>query len=151
MTDISALPYIDEHSTVIAADADAAWGSLCEAVDRSFSRPGAARYARIVGAAECEATGPRPLAEGSTVPGFHVTAAIPGRELVMEGRHRYSSYAVIFRLEPAGSGRRTRLSAESRAAFPGVPGRLYRLLVIGSGGHVVVMRRLLAAVRRRSE
>jgi hypothetical protein len=144
------LPYLDEHTTVIAAGADDVWRGLGEALDRSFSRPGAARYARLVGCAECSASGPRPLAEGSTFPGFRVFAATPGRELVLVGRHRFSSYAVIFRLEPAGPGR-SRLRAESRAVFPGFAGGLYRLLVIGTGGHVMVMRRLLSAIRRRSE
>jgi hypothetical protein len=89
-------------------------------------------------------------AEGSTFPGFRVAAVVPGRELVLGGRHRFSSYALIFRLEPAGPGR-SRLTAETRARFPGPAGGLYRLLVLGTGGHAVGVRRLLAAVRRRAE
>jgi hypothetical protein len=115
---IASLPYIDEHATLIAAGADDVWRSLGETLDRSFSRPGVAGYARLVGSADCTASGPRPLAEGSTFPGFRVVAAVPGRELVLEGRHRFSSYALIFRLEHVSPGR-SRLRAESRAAFPG--------------------------------
>jgi hypothetical protein len=70
--------------------------------------------------------------------------------LVMEGRHRFSSYALIFRLEQVSAGR-SRLRAESRAALPGLAGGVYRLLVIGTGGHVVVVRRLLSVIKRRSE
>jgi hypothetical protein len=147
---IASLPYLDEHATVIAAGADDVWRSLGETLDRSFSRPGMASYARLVGSADCTASGPRPLAEGSTFPGFRVVAAVPGRELVLEGCHRFSSYALIFRLEHVSAGR-SRLRAESRAAFPGLAGGLYRRLVIGTGGHVVGMRRLLSAIRRRSE
>ncbi|MFD5117059.1 hypothetical protein ACFWNG_32885 [Streptomyces sp. NPDC058391] len=145
----ASLPYIDEHATVIAAGADDVWRGLGDTLDRSFSRPGMALYARLVGSVDRTASGPRPLAEGSTFPGFRVTAAVPGRELVLEGRHHFSSYALIFRLEHIGPGQ-SRLCAESRAAFPGVAGRCYRALVIGTGGHVVGMRRLLSAIRRRS-
>jgi hypothetical protein len=146
---IASLPYLDEHVTVIEAEADAVWHSLGKTLD-SFSRPAAARYARLVGAADCTASGPRPLTEGSTFPGFRVVAAVPGRELILEGRHRFSTYALIFRLEHVSPGR-SRLRAESRAAFPGLAGGIYRRLVIGTGGHVVGMRRLLSAIRRRSE
>ncbi|MFC8667249.1 MULTISPECIES: SRPBCC family protein [Streptomyces] len=147
---IPTLPYRDEHTTVVAAAADDVWRGLGDTLDRSFSRPGANGYARLVGCADREASGPRPFAEGSTFPGFRVAAVVPGRELVLGGRHRFSSYALIFRLEPAGPGR-TRLTAETRATFPGPAGGLYRLLVLGTGGHAVVVRRLLATVRRRAE
>jgi hypothetical protein len=147
---IASLPYLDEHATVITAGVDEIWRSLGETLDRSFSRLGMARYARLVGSAYCTASGPRPLAEGSTFPGFRVVSAVPGRELVLEGCHRYSSYAMIFRLEQVSPGR-SRLRAESRAAFPGLAGGLYRRIVIGTGGHVVGMKRLLSAIRHRSE
>ncbi|TLS39590.1 hypothetical protein FE633_46080 [Streptomyces montanus] len=147
---IASLPYLDEHATVIAAEVDDVWRSLGETLDRSFSRPGAAGYARLVGADDRTASGPRPPAEGSTFPGFRVAAAVPGRELVLQGRHRFSSYALIFRLEHIGPGR-SRLRAESRAAFPGLAGGLYRRLLMGTGGHVVGMRRLLSAIRRGAE
>ncbi|BAC72154.1 hypothetical protein SAVERM_4442 [Streptomyces avermitilis MA-4680 = NBRC 14893] len=147
---VTALPYVDEHTMVVAAEAEDVWRGLGATLDRSFSGPGAAGYARLVGCADRTAGGPRPLAEGSTLPGFRVAAAAPGRELVLMGRHRFSSYALIFRLEAAGPGR-TRVRAESRAAFPGPAGALYRWLVIATGGHVAGMRRLLSGVRRRSE
>jgi hypothetical protein len=147
---IALLPYLDEHATVIAAETDDVWRGLAETLDRSFSRPGMAGYTRLVGCADCAASGPRPLAEGSTYPGWRVVASVPGRELVLQGRHRFASYALIFRIEHIGP-RRSRLRAESRAVFPGRAGRLYRRLVIGTGGHVVGMRRLLSAIRRRSE
>lgn len=149
-TPTSQLPYLDEHATTIAAGVDAVWPVLLETIDRTFSRPHAIAYARTVRCADPTASGPRPLAEGSTIPGFRVTAAAPGSELVLEGRHHFSTYALIFRLERLDAGR-SRLRAESRAAFPGLPGSLYRLLVIGTGGHVAGMRRLLSAIASRSE
>jgi hypothetical protein len=147
---IDELPFIDEHATVIAAGVDDVWPVLLDTLDRDFSRAGASGFARIVGCADRTASGPRPLAVGSTIPGFRVAAAVPGTELVLEGRHRFSSYALIFRLEHVTSDR-SRLRAESRAAFPGVAGSVYRLLVVGSGGHVVAVKRMLSAVKRRSE
>jgi hypothetical protein len=147
---IDQLPFLDEHATLIAAGVDGVWTVLVSTLDRAFSRAGAARYARAVGCADCTASGPRPLAEGSTVPGFRVVAAVPGAELVLEGRHRFSSYALILRLEPLSS-ERSRIRAETRAAFPGFAGGVYRMLVVGTGGHVLAMRRLLSHIRRQSK
>jgi hypothetical protein len=147
---IAALPYLDERATVVAAGTADVWRGLAETLDLSFAGPAWARYTRLVGCADRTASGPRPLAEGSTLTGWRVVTAVPERELTLRGRHRFSSYALVFRLEDIGPGR-TRLRAESRAAFPGLAGGLYRRLVIGTGGHVVGMRRLLSAVRRRSE
>ncbi len=146
----SQLPFLDEHTTAIAAGADDVWPVLLETLDRSFTRAGLASYARIVGCANRTASGPRPFVVGSTVPGFRVVAAAPGAELVLAGRHRFSTYALSFRLEHVGAGR-SLLRAESRAAFPGLAGSGYRLLVVGTGGHVIAVRRLLAQVRNRCE
>lgn len=147
---IAALPRIDEHSTPVAVGADEVWQALGETLEQSFGRPRSARYARLVGVADRTASGPRPLAEGSAFPGFRVAAAAPGRELVLVGRHRFSTYALVFRLDGTEGGG-TLLRAESRARFPGPFGGLYRLLVISSGAHVLLTGRLLAAVRRRAE
>ena len=144
------LTYVDDHTTVIEAGAGDVWPVLLDAVDRAFSRSGSVPYARAVGCADLVAGGPRPLTEGSTIPGFHVTAAIPNVELVLEGRHRFSTYTLRLHIEDLGP-RRTRLGAETRASFPGVAGRAYRLLVIGSGGHALVVRRMLAGIKRRVE
>jgi hypothetical protein len=147
---LAELPYLDEHATVIEAGVDDVWAALLETLDRAFSGAAAAAYARAVGCTPSTASGERPLGPGSTIPGFQVITASPHHELVLAGRHRFSSYALIFRLDEVGP-RRSRLCAESRAAFPAVLGRLYRLLVVGTGGHVLGVRRLLAAIRRRSE
>ncbi|TFV86982.1 hypothetical protein [Blastococcus sp. CT_GayMR16] len=144
------LPRIDEHATDVAADPDDVWAALGETLDAVLSRRWTAAASRVVGCADSRASGPRPLVEGSTIPGFRVTAAVPRAELALEGRHFFSTYVLTFRIDPL-EGDRTRLRAESRAAFPGVAGRTYRLLVIGTGGHVVAVRRLLADVRRRAE
>lgn len=139
------LPYVDEHTVVVSRGVEDVWTSLLETVDRRFAGDLAIRYARLVGCRDATPSGPRPLAEGSTITGFRVTTAAPGAELVLEGGHRFSDYTLTFRIEPVSEGR-TRVRAETRAAFPGLTGGLYRLFVIRTGGHAVVMRRLLAGV-----
>jgi hypothetical protein len=148
--DSDPLPRLDEHSTDIDADAADVWTALGATLDATMSRPWSGVAGSVLGCADTRAAGPRPLTEGSTVPGFRVAGAVPGALLALEGSHRYSSYALIFRLERADEGR-IRLRAESRATFPGFGGGTYRLLVVGTGGHGIAVRRLLAAVKHRSE
>jgi hypothetical protein len=143
------LPSIDEHETEVAATADAVWVALLETLDTMFDGAAVTSFARAVGCEPAQASGPRPLADGSTIPGFRVATAVPARELALEGRHRFSTYALTFRIGPVGA-HRSRLRAESRAAFPGIHGRVYRMLVIGTGAHVVGVRRMLTAVARRA-
>ena len=83
------------------------------------------------------------------MPGFAVSAA-GDDEIVLEGRHHFSTYALVFRLDPDSPGT-TCLRAETRASFPGLTGGVYRALVIGTRGHVLGTRRLLESVRRRAE
>jgi hypothetical protein len=144
------LPRLDEHATDIAADVEDVWPALTRTLDAALSRPWSVAASRIVGCADTHASGPRPLAEGATIPGFRVAAALPGAKLTLRGRHRFSSYALNFRLDRLDDGR-TRLRAESRAAFPGLAGGAYRMLVVGTGGHGIAVRRLLSDVKRRAE
>lgn len=144
------LPRIDEHSTSIEASPDVVWNALLRVVEGSFASSTTARVARLLGCADVEGSGPRPLAAGSAFPGFHVAAARPPQELSLAGRHRFSDYALIFRLDDLGEGR-SRLRAETRADFPGLRGRAYKAMVIDTRVHVVVTRRLLGAARARAE
>jgi hypothetical protein len=92
-----------------------------------------------------------PLSVGSSLRGFRVAcAAEPAAALALQGAHRFSRYALIFRLDGLEE-EQTRLRAETRAAFPGTAGRAYRTLVIGTRGHVVVLRRLLRNTRAYAE
>ncbi|WP_406010084.1 hypothetical protein OG440_31220 [Streptomyces sp. NBC_00637] len=150
LMEINALPRVDEHTTVVTAEAGDVWRGLGETLGRSRKLPRAARQGRPADATDGRAPTPGPLAEGSTLRGFQVAEAVAGRELVLVGSHRFSSYALVFHLDEAGPGR-TRLCAETRAVFPGRAGGLYRRLVIDSGGHGVVVRGKLGSVRRRAE
>ncbi len=146
MTD-SDVPFIDEHETEIDAPVDDVWAALVEQVSRLFGGGLAPWYARAVRCDDQTAAGPRPMGEGSTIPGFRVTTLVSPSELVLDGRHRFSTYSLRFRLEPIDR-ERSRLCAETRATFPGVSGRVYRFVVIGTGGHEVAVRRLLTRVKR---
>jgi hypothetical protein len=147
---IAALPHVDEHAISVDAGAGETWEALLGVVERSFAGGATPRAARALGCEDAGASGPRPLAVGSAIPGFHVAVAEPPAELALLGRHRFSRYALIFRIDPLGPGS-SRVRAETRAEFPGLKGAAYRALVIGSRGHVLLTRRLLAAVERRAE
>ncbi|HKB49802.1 MAG TPA: hypothetical protein VKC63_00020 [Solirubrobacterales bacterium] len=144
------LPHIDEHSTVVAANSGDVWEALLRVVEGSFGSAATGRVARLLGCAEVDASGPRPLAAGSALPGFHVEHADRPRKLALAGSHRFSDYALIFRLEGLDASR-TCLHADTRAVFPGAKGAVYRTLVIRTRGHVLVTRRLLKAVKQRAE
>lgn len=150
MSETADLPFVDELGTEIAAGPGEAWEALLGVVEGSFRSPRAAQAARLLGCADREASGLRPLQAGSAFPGFHVERADPGRELALRGSHRFSDYALTFRLDEPAPGR-THLHAETRAAFPGLKGRTYRALVIGTRMHVLVTNRVLRAVKRRAE
>lgn len=145
------LPHVDEHSLVVGATREATWEALLHVSEAMMSSAAAPRYARLVGCADTEASGPRPLAEGSVFPGFHVATAVAPNEFALAGSHRFSDYALIFRLEDDGDGESTRVRAETRAVFPGLKGSAYRALVIGTRMHVLATRRMLTAVKRRAE
>lgn len=144
------LPRVDEHSIEIAAGPGAVWDALGRVVERAMSAGVAPHFARLIGSADVRPSGPRPLAGGSAFTGFHVEVARVPDELALAGSHRFSSYALIFRLDDLGAGR-TRLRAETRGEFPGFSGGVYRALVIGTRGHVLAVRRILTATRRRAE
>jgi hypothetical protein len=150
MTPGDRLPHIDEHSATIAAGAERTWEALLRVVDGSFSAGVTPRFARLLGCADTEAGGPRPLATGSTVPGFRVETATERRELALTGSHRFSNYSLVFRLDDLGEAG-TRLRAETLADFPGLKGEAYKTMVIRTRGHVLVTRRLLGATKRRAE
>lgn len=143
------LPFVDEHVLAVDAPVSRVWDALLDVVDASFSGRAAEAYARLVGGQPMRASGDRPLATGSTLVGFEVADADPPRLLVLQGGHRFSTYSLAFHLEPLGVDR-TRVHAETRATFPGIAGAMYRALVIGSRGHAILTRRLLARIAARS-
>jgi hypothetical protein len=144
------LPFVDEHSTIVERGLDTTWRAVLDVAGRAAPGRRSELVARALGCEDSAAGGPRPLAEGSTIAGFHVAVARPGRELRLEGRHRFSRYALVFHLDSLEASR-SRVRAETRAVFPGIRGRIYRALVIGTKGHVFAVRGLLRAIERRAE
>jgi len=146
--ELEELPHIDEHAIVVDAAPERVWTALGEVLFRA-SPPATRMIGRALGVRPLDPSGDA-LALGATLRGFRVARAEPPAQLALEGHHRFSRYALIFRLDGL-EGERTRLRAETRATFPGAAGRVYRALVIGTRGHVVAVRRLLRATRRRAE
>lgn len=134
------LPYIDEYSQQVDAPADAVWAALLKVLRRAMG--GSSWFARILGCDPAQGTTEFTGRPGDAVPGFQVVDAEPGRRLALRGRHRFSSYALTFVLDGH------HLRAQTHAEFPGILGRLYRAVVIGSGGHRLLTRRLLRRVAR---
>ncbi|WP_067825746.1 hypothetical protein [Nocardia inohanensis] len=120
------LPYIDSHSRIITADRAHTWAALLRTTCRN----------------------PEDL---STLPrGFTLDEADPPRRLAAKGGHRFSRYRLAFELDEMEGGH-TRLTAVSHGEFPGIPGKIYRTLVVGSGGHRLVVRNMLRRIACTAE
>ena len=81
---------------------------------------------------------------------FHVVAVERPSVLALAGRHRYSDYELVFRIDDLGAGR-SRLRAETRAIFPGRRGAVYRMLLMGTRAHALATHRLIARVAREAD
>jgi hypothetical protein len=143
------LPYIDEHSACIGATPERAWSALMS-VGGTMRGP-AGPLGWLMGLQPAVASGEWSggVEVGATLPGFMVEQACPPSRLALHGSHRFSRYALVFELEDRGP-EGTRVRARSWGAFPGVHGRSYRALVVGSGAHRLVVRRLLRRIETRA-
>jgi hypothetical protein len=81
--------------------------------------------------------------------GFRIADEVEGKRVALTGRHRFARYRLEFELGPESAGH-TRLSVLSYAEFPGALGRLYRTLLMGTGGHVLAVRHMIRAISRES-
>lgn len=129
------LPLLDEHSATIAAPRPAVW----EAV-RSLALSLAESEHAVLGVVL------------GTVPrsGFRLDGEVDGREVALAGRHRFARYRLLFAVSDAPGGATT-LSVQSYASFPGLRGRLYRSLLLGTRGHLLAVRGMIRQVRRSCE
>jgi hypothetical protein len=143
------LPPIDEHAIEVDAPAEVTWEALFPTLERAFNSRAARRYAEHIETAVTVAEGDLHH-PGGMLPGFTVIRAIEPVMLALAGRHRYSQYAVVFRIDLL-PGQRSQVRLETRAKFLGRRGRLYRASVIGTRGHVLFVNRILRAVKRRAE
>jgi hypothetical protein len=149
LMDSDSIPFIDAHSVLIDAAPARTWVALQHVVAGSFDRWPVAVLTSLLGCEPARGSGGDLSRVGATVPGFRVAVADSERTLALEGRHRFSRYRLVFVLEDLGASRCS-VRAETWAAFPGLSGSAYRALVIGSRGHVLVVRSMLAWLQRRA-
>ncbi len=140
MPDQEELPFLDEHREQVGVPADVAWTALVGVLRRRMG--GAGTLARVLGCDPVDGTPGFSGRVGETLPGFRVVDSEPGRRLALRGQHRFARYALTFLIDG------DQLRARSEAAFPGIQGRLYRALLMGTGGHRLVTRGLLRQVAR---
>ena len=127
------LPFVDEHRIHIPAPRDHVWRVLRHYVDSSLGVAERSPLAWLLGT--------QPPA------GFEVEREIPGEQLDMAGRHRFSRYRLVFSLADAADNE-TQVSARTYAEFPGLRGSAYRALVIGTRLHVLATNQILRSIRR---
>jgi hypothetical protein len=153
---VADLPFIDVHSDAVDAPPERVWEALAQVMRGWSERPLPKALAgigpllaRALACSDTERPAPG-VGMPDSIVGFHVAQSEPPSLVSFQGRHRFSRYALTFRIQSAaGSG--SVVEAETRAAFPGLGGRLYKQAVIGSHGHVLVVHRMLATVKRLAE
>ena len=144
------LPFIDEFDVTIQASAPAVYEAVTRHLGRVFGTRGTRFAAVLLGCAHRGASYALPPVVGQETNGFVVAEVKEPHRLALEGRHRFASYRLSFSVDPLAENR-VQLRAKTHAYFPRLHGRIYRALVIGSGGHEIVVRRMLAAVAARAE
>jgi hypothetical protein len=145
------LPHIDDHVRVAVASPDRAWSALLAFVSHSMGRTLPGPLVSAWGLEPPARGGDWSLpAAGHAIPGFVVAEVDPPRLLTLRGRHRFSRYELRFTIEPVGPDR-VEVRAGTFAEFPGPLGAIYQGLVIGSRGHALVVRRMLAQIAHRAE
>lgn len=132
---MESLPYIDEHRTRVGASPERTWDAVVRLARGRLARPAPGAFAA--------------LWRLEPASGFAVAEETAPRHLALRGRHRFSRYELAFDVAPSLDG--VTLSARTSAVFPGIAGRAYRALVIGSGGHRILVRRMLAQIARSAE
>ncbi len=146
---LESLPFVDEHSIDVAATPEAVWQAVVGEIEAISAGKVWARFARLLGCVHTDGRG-KAGQIGWVMPGFVVARAVEPGLLAFMGRHRFSTYALIFTMFEKPSGL-VKLCVQTRAEFPGIRGRAYRAAVIGTRSHVVVTVGLLRRARRRAE
>ena len=119
------LPYIDEHAITVAAGRPETWPAVVRTICRDPDDP-------------------------TAVPiGFVLDEARPPERFALKGRHPFATYRWVFELD-AVTPQRTRVRSATWAYFPGLHGKIYRALVIGTGAHRVVVRRTLKRIAAKT-
>ena len=132
---MSTLPFVDEHRVRVRAPVARAWEAVTRLARRLAERPAPRAFAA--------------LWQLEPASGFAVATSAAPERIALVGQHRFARYELAFELRPADDG--VDVCARTSAEFPRGAGRLYRALVIGSGGHGVAVRAMLRKIRRVAE
>ena len=146
---LESLPFVDEHFIEIAAEPADVWRAVVKGVTEATDGPTWSQGAKRLGCAHT-GNGGDPGTIGWTRPGFVVTRAVEPAVLAFMGKHRFATYALIFTILEKPSGL-ILLSAQTRARFNGKGGAAYRQVVLGSKGHVLIIKSMLRRARKRAE
>jgi hypothetical protein len=146
------LPYIDDHVKAINAPPERVWAALLGTMRGQLGHQLPQPLLAAWGLEQPARSGNwvNSVRVGDTIPGFAVAETEPPRLLSLRGRHRFSRYELRFELDWPHPNR-VEIHAKTSAVFPGVHGRIYRALVIGTGGHRIAVRRMLTVIARRAE
>jgi hypothetical protein len=131
---MSALPFIDEHRVHVRAPVERTWDAIAKLTRRLAERPAPRAFVS--------------LWRLEPPSGFAITSSSP-EGVTLVGHHRFARYELAFRLFPTDDG--VEVCGRTSAEFPGAAGRLYRALVIGSGGHGVAVGAMLRRIRQAAE
>lgn len=140
------LPFIDAYEERVEAAPVETWAALERTLRHRLSGTPPSLFVKAWNLQPREHRGSwqRGIELSSAVPGFEVSELIPRERLVLSGRHRFSRYAAVFILDDEGD--ETLLRVETWAVFPGLAGRAYRAMVIGTRMHRLVTLGLLRGV-----
>jgi hypothetical protein len=145
----AALPCIDEHEISLNVPTPVAWTAVVAVFARLTARPAWRAFAKAIRCKPDHAVGTA-ITVGEAVPGFLVARCEAPTEWALEGEHLFSRYALTFRVTPV-DGEHCRVVAHSSAEFPGLHGKVYRAMVIGTGGHAIGVRGILRSIRNEAE
>lgn len=144
------LPFIDEFKVDVRAPRDLVFLEVAGRMGRSFEGPVPRWFSGLLRCVDRGTSYTVPPSAGQEANGFRVARVDAPSTLVLEGQHRFATYRLSFFVDALNEGC-CRVRARTDAAFPGLKGAIYRALVIGSGGHRIVVRQLLAGIARRAE
>jgi hypothetical protein len=119
------LHYIDEHAITVAASRAETWPAVLRTLCRDPQDPSAVPF------------------------GFALDEARPPERFALKGRHPFATYQWVFELDDEAP-QRTCVRSATWAHFPGLHGKIYRALVIGTGAHCVVVRWTLKRIASRA-
>lgn len=142
------LPRVDVQGFRTAASPEKVIAALAPTLLKTFGSRRARLLARILKCRERVPSRPFALDPGAELAGFRIESVDETR-VVISGEHRFASYELVF--ECGCMIGVTSVNAETRAWFPGVQGFVYKMLVVGSGAHRRVVKRILKGLKTRAE